>query len=505
MRSDPPAPPSLAGPDDVRFENRTACVKFGELTYVLRGVSAGVAAYLRVPVRVERGDKSHLDRVDLSAARARKRFAEAAAKKLAVDPARIDEHLIAILALLENRARDEIEKEARPVFAAPRLPTEEERRDALAVLRAPGILDRVGQDLEILGYVGESRAKRLVYLVSISRKLARPLAAILRSSPGSGKSALMELVSELAPPEDVVYLSELTPQALYYLEPGALKHKLVVVDERAGSERADYAIRTLLSRHTLTLAVTLSDAASGRRRTRLVEVEGPVAYLESTTEPLVNAENASRAIEVFLDESPEQTRRIQEAQRRERAGAGRQDRARLVELHRNVQRGLEAAGVVIPYATHLAFPSERPRHRRDHDKFLRLIETSALLHQHQRERRDGAIAATIDDYRIAYKLACGVIAHAAEEMTPAAREILALLRDRELLEFTRRDLCRALGWPPIKVWRTLGELVRGDFVVPLSAKNGVRRVYRVLEFYASGPVATRLLPPDELARRLTVS
>lgn len=57
----------------------------------------------------------------------------------------------------------------------------------------------------------------------------------------------MELVSELAPPEDVVYLSELTPQALYYLEPGALKHKLVVVDERAGSERADYAIRITLT------------------------------------------------------------------------------------------------------------------------------------------------------------------------------------------------------------------------------------------------------------------
>jgi len=32
-----------------------------------------VAAYLRVPVRVERGDKSHLDRVDLSAALGRPR------------------------------------------------------------------------------------------------------------------------------------------------------------------------------------------------------------------------------------------------------------------------------------------------------------------------------------------------------------------------------------------------------------------------------------------------
>jgi hypothetical protein len=491
--------------DEIVFENRTCRVRFGEVLYHLRGVSAAIVSFLRVPVRVERGDAFHLDRVDLSAARARKRFAEAAAKKIAFDASRIEEQLVAVLGILEERARAELEEADRPVFAKPAALSEEERREALAYLARGDLLDAIERDLTALGYIGESQAKKLAFLVSISRKLPAPLAAILRSSSGSGKSALLELVTSVAPPEDVVFLSELTPQALYYLDREALKHKLLVVDERAGSERADYPIRTLLSRQTLTLAVTVPDPATGRRKTRLVEVEGPVAYLESTTVPVLNPENTSRALEVFLDESPEQTRLIQEAQRARRAPGRAIDRERVFALQRNLQRCLEPLPVFIPWANLLAFPSELPRHRRDHEKFLRLIEAVTLLHQHQRDRSEGRLEATLADYRIAYGLFRPLLSQATEALTPQARDALSHLRTRELLEFTRRDLAQGLGWSAMKVWRVLGELVRADFVAPLSSRNGVRRVYRVLEFWTEGSTVSRLLPPEELSRRGGVS
>lgn len=496
--------PRGPAPDEAVFEARSARVRFGDLSYTLRGVSPLVVSFLRVPIEVRRDDQVHLDRVDLSSARARKRFAESAAKKIGIEAAAVEGHLLAILALLENRAREETEKAERPVFAKPPVISDGDRREAVAYLQRPDLLAAVEHDLGALGYIGEGPAKRLAYLVSVSRKLTAPLAAILRSSSGSGKSALLELVSSVAPPEDVVFLSELTPQALYYLDRDALRHKLLVVDERSGSERADYPIRTLLSRQTLTLAVTSPDPATGRRRTRLVEVHGPVAYLESTTVPVLNPENTSRAIEIFLDESPRQTRRIQEAQRARRTGApAALDTKALLELHRNVQRCLEAVPVVVPFAERLSFPSELPRHRRDHEKFLRLIECSALLHQHQRERRGGGVSATLDDYRIAYELFRPLLAHSSENLTPAAREALVYLRGQELLDFTRRDISRGLGWSAMKVWRVLGELVRADFVAPLSMKNGVRRTYRVLEFFTDGAGVSRLLPPEELARQGT--
>jgi hypothetical protein len=52
---------------------------------------------------------------------------------------------------------------------------------------------------------------------------------------------------------------------------------------------------------------------------------------------------------------------------------------------------------VNPYAEQLTFASDRVRLRRDHVKYLALIDAIALLHQHQREvktleRRGQAIA-----------------------------------------------------------------------------------------------------------------
>ncbi len=49
------------------------------------------------------------------------------------------------------------------------------------------------------------------------------------------------------------------------------------------------------------------------------------------------------------------------------------------------------------------------RTRRDHARFLNLIEVSAFLHQHQRERRAGAIVAALADYAVAYGLAAEVL------------------------------------------------------------------------------------------------
>ena len=46
-----------------------------------------------------------------------------------------------------------------------------------------------------------------------------------------------------------------------------------------------------------------------------------------------------------------------------------------------------------PYAQQLRFLSDRLRTRRDHEKYLLLIDALAVLFQHQRERR--RIAATI--------------------------------------------------------------------------------------------------------------
>lgn len=71
-----------------------------------------------------------------------------------------------------------------------------------------------------------------------------------------------------------MFWSRLTPQALYYVEKDFLKRKLVVIEEREGSDAADYSIRALQSKHKLVQAVPIKDPATGTIRTCTMEVEG---------------------------------------------------------------------------------------------------------------------------------------------------------------------------------------------------------------------------------------
>ena len=65
---------------------------------------------------------------------------------------------------------------------------------------------------------------------------------------------------------------------------------------------------------------------------------------------------------------------------RAKAANGR-DRWRCIVTRSGLLRPL---AVVNPYADRLTFLDDRTRTRRDHEKYLALIDTIALLHQHQR-------------------------------------------------------------------------------------------------------------------------
>ena len=85
--------------------------------------------------------------------------------------------------------------------------SEAERREALAFLKRPDLLDEISRDIDALGYVGEDTNKRLGYLVAVSRKLDDPLSAIVMSQSGAGKSGLTEVIEKLTPAEDMVLCS----------------------------------------------------------------------------------------------------------------------------------------------------------------------------------------------------------------------------------------------------------------------------------------------------------
>jgi DNA primase len=507
-RPEPSPPPTTTPPTSPLTEkpsDRLTLSRDG-LAYHARAYPASLGR-LRATVKVEKGALFHVDTLDLYASRSRAEYAKRASKVFTVEASAVEAALLALLVEAEKADEEKPEdKAARPAIS------ESERAEALELLRRADLLDQVAKDIDALGYVGEETNKRLLYLVAISRKLPDPLSAVILSQSGAGKSGLTEVIERLCPPEDVVLFTRLTPQSLYYTEPGYLDRKLVIVEERYGSADADYSIRVLQSRKKLIAAAPIKDPQTGNMRTKTFIVEARAAFIEATTAASVNHENATRCFELTMDESPEQTRRIHDRMsllRTERGLKLRQEADRISRRHWNAQRLLETLPVVIPFADELTFPSAWLRTRRDYARFLNLIEVSAFLHQHQRERQGGAIVASTADYGVAYGLAAQVLAETLSDVKKPLREayerIRRLCQERDGAA-SRREIREALHVPDSTVRRWLADLVDFEYLALVApdgkAGQGKTVRYQLLDREPQENEVLGLLAPAELLARI---
>ena len=490
------------------------------LLYRTRTCGRPTQGKLKVQILVSSSQESrgHRDILNLYTHKSRKTFANACSQLFGLASEAIEEDLLKILEGLEQRARqqaDAKEKKEAPVMSS------EEQEEARQFLESPNLVELLEKDMEAMGYIGEEEAKLLVYLIATSRKLPRPLSGIVGSGSGAGKSFIVELNEQLMPPEDVVLFSKLSPQALYYLPVDYLYRKLLVLEERVGGEGADYAIRTLQTKDTLRQGVVIKDPVTGRMSTKEYEVKGPIAYLETTTSTSLNQENTSRCFEIPLDESSEQTKRIHQHQRRNRSLNGLNkvlSRDCIRRKHHNAQRLLEEVRVVIPYAEELVFPDRYLRTRRDHERFLSLIEVVAFLHQFQRKRRQTTvqgkqvayIEATPEDYAVAYRLALKVLWVSLDELSRWARELVEWMKEQAdghkapgHVSWMRRDLRETLNWPDRRLREALSELVEMEYLHQKRGTPGNVFHYSLTEqTLAARGRRLGLLTPEELFAKI---
>jgi hypothetical protein len=147
---------------------------------------------LRVNLLCSReGGAFHVDTLELYSARQRAHFTKLTSDELLVEERVIKHDLGEVLLKLEEFL--EKRQKASEVSAKREL-TDEEKNEALGLLREPNLLERILEDFERCGVVGERTNKLLGYLAATSRKLAEPLAVVIQSSSAAGKSSLMDAV-----------------------------------------------------------------------------------------------------------------------------------------------------------------------------------------------------------------------------------------------------------------------------------------------------------------------
>ena len=469
---------------------------------------------LKIALRLRHGERFHLDQVDLCRDMERRRFVERAAEETGLTADLLKRDLGRLLLAVEQ-AQAELLKPQAPTGHVVTL-TPEEREAALTWLREPNLIGRLRAAFHQAGIIGEETNTLVAYLAGVSRKLERPLAIIIQSASAAGKTTLMDAVLSFFPEEDRVKYSAMTGQSLYYLGETNLKHKILAVVEEAGAEKASYALKLLQSEGELTIASTGKDPATGKMVTQEYHVEGPVMIFLTTTAIDLDEELQNRCLTLAVDESAEQTGRIHRLQRERRTLAGliaKAERQDVLKKLRNAQRLLQTVDVLNPYAPSLTFATARTRNRRDHEKYLTLIDAIALLHQHQRETRtlpsgQRFIEVTLDDIALANELAPEILGRSLDELPPQTRRLLGYIRElvkrksgdaKAASTFSRRELRDHCGWSLTQVRVHLERLVELECLAIRHGRLGSQFVYEVL-FDTDTPEAVAHVGLIEIAK-----
>ena len=495
----------------VRRDGADLFATIGTRSYRVRGWNARrsgetLTVALRVSVMTAQGERQHHDRLDLYQTRQRVAFVSAAAEEcgLAVEVLKSDLGTLILVAEAAEVAAANAAASAETAQNPADAMTEADKAAALELLRAEDLPERIVNDLTRCGLVGETINKLVAYLAASSRKLDSPVAVVVQSSTAAGKSTLMDRVLALMPPEDVRQYSAISGKSPFYLGTANLKHRILAIAEEEGARKASYALKLLQSDGFLSMAATGKDPESGKLVTHDYRVEGPVMLMLTTTAIDVDPELLNRCLVLTVDEEPAQTAAIQQAQREGRTLAGmnaKRERVAVEVLHQNAQRLLRPLAVVNPFATQLSFAASQTRLRRDHAKYLAMIDAVTFLFQYQRTVKtnrfaDGStmdyIEVTPADIALANRLATAVLARSLDDLPPQTRRFLLSLHGwavaaataagltLERFSFSRREAREGIDVGQTQSRMHLDRLIEHDFVELLRSNgDGLSQRYRL--------------------------
>jgi hypothetical protein len=510
----PTIPTPQNTPGLVRLTDDEAELLFEDRCYRVRGLRKCLAyGSLRVNLKAEREGILfeapspiagwHMDNLDLCAHRARQLFERVASHELGVKEDLIRFDLGRVVRVLETVQEKRIAEASVPKVKLVKL-SEKETEEAIAFWKSPDLFTRIADDYTKCGLVGELTNKIATYVSSTSRLLDRPLAIIIQSSSAAGKSTLMEKTLGFMPEEMREKYTAVSGKSLFYLDEGTvLKHKILAIVEEEGAEKATYPLKILQSEGELVMASTGKDPHSGKLVTKIYKVEGPVMIILTTTSVEIDPELENRCLRLTVDESREQTRAIHELQRMRMTHEGhvlQAERQRIEKVHQNAQRLLRRLHVHNPYAKHLTFVSDQTRTRRDHDKYLALIETIALMHQFQRPvyrlevngTSEEYVDVTLEDIELAGKLVGEILGQFLSDLAPQTRSFLQVLDEmvtglcatngveRSELRFTRRQVRELTGWTDFQVRIHMARLIELEHVLVHRGTRGQSFVYELL-------------------------
>jgi ABC-type dipeptide/oligopeptide/nickel transport system ATPase component len=360
--------------------------------------------------------------------------------------------------------------------------------DTTSLERETDLIGRFSRDVEKQGLVGETKNAVVTFLAAVSAKLTNPLQVTIYGESSSGKNHLMNSVSEFIPEESKKTLTGMTAKSLMHSAENEFRHKVVFIAEYEGVSKADFSIRTFQSEKSIEWDFV--DTKKGIQK-KTKKVRGPASFIQATTRSVLHPENETRLLFIKIDPSAEQTAEIIKRQAKEAANSEQPVGESNSDIWRAFIQKLEPdMKVITPFAEQIVehFPASRVRSRRDFPKLLALIETSAYLHQHQRQRIGNSIVANEDDYRTAKQLFEHCYSFGPDS---TLQELLKATKTLES-EFRIPDVMGVTGWGKTKTY----DLIDRAEEIGCIAESETKGTYRHIRDSA--------IPPLNLPDKLTV-
>lgn len=461
--------------------------------HVLGGIKTNKMESLRVTLSIQKPQQYNVVRqsIDLYNDNQIEKLVRKVAERLEIGTSVVRRTLQELTKELENYRFLLVEKETianQPFFKEL---SATEIKEAEKFLTTKDLLKRTNELIGKSGVIGEENNRQTMFLIFTSRKTNNPLHCISLGSSGAGKTHLQSSIASLMPEEDVIEVTNLSANALYYFAQKELCHKIIIIEDMDGAMSVLYPLREIASKKRITKTVVHKNA-KGETKTIHLTVEGPVCIAGATTQESIYEDNSNRSFLLYIDESEEQDRKIMQYQRLISAGKVNEDEEHKArELLKNVQRVLKPIKVINPYAEFLELPQSVFKPRRTNSHYLQFIEAITFYKQYQREKLydketgEEFIETTIEDIEEANELIIDVLLRKSDTLTGACRNHLENLKDylikNNQTTFTNAEIRRRLRVKQTTLLRYNNQLIGEGYIKKTKGKKGQTYHYEIID------------------------
>ncbi len=338
--------------------------------------------------------------------------------------------------------------------------------------------------------VGQNKTSTLNFLIAVSYKSTKPLHSILSAESSSGKSYLLEKVTEFLPPEDVVTYTAMTKSSIPNLKNNELQNKCVVIEDLIGIDRnAEFYLREIQTKGS----ISVSKFSHKHGHTITKKIDAHCSTISATTKGRnqIYRDNENRSFFLKLDESKEQIEKVLEFKSQLKAGLiDNTIHNKFLNQIRNAIRFLKPFDVINPFASHIIIPEACKDRTRLQDLLLGLIDVITFIHQLQRKRDNkGRLITEIQDVQLALDLTIDMFFYKADELSKSNRIFLEELKgilkeksDDELtkIEFKVEDVLDKTNSGNSSIYRKIKLLQEKGLIIQIGGNQRIGNIYRLL-------------------------